>query len=84
VRADSHHQRTRQDSPPVNNGSGGRLPDVGKVLAEQTGPKASYKLNGQELYVRARIISSAKKQNPAVEGDLEMAWVQPVRPQAGK
>ena len=58
--------------------------DVGKVLAEQTGPKASYKLNGQELYVRARIISSAKKQNPAVEGDLEMAWVQPVRPQAGK
>ena len=35
--------------------------DVGKVLAEQTGPEASYKLTGQELYVRARILSDAKK-----------------------
>jgi hypothetical protein len=58
--------------------------DVGKVLAEQAGTKASYKLTGQELYVRARVISTARKENPAVEGDVEMAWVQPVRPQAGK
>ncbi len=58
--------------------------DVGKVLAEQTGTKATYKLTGQELYVRARIVSTVRKENPAVEGDLEMAWVQPVQPQAGK
>lgn len=58
--------------------------DVGKVLAEQSGTEASYKLTGQELYVRARVVSTAKKENPAVQGDLEMAWVQPVRPQTGK
>ncbi len=58
--------------------------DVGRVLAEQAGTKASYKLTGQELYVRARIASTVRKENPAVEGDLETAWVQPVRPQAGK
>jgi len=58
--------------------------DVGKVLSEQAGTKASYKLTGNELYVRAKVISSAKQPNPSVEGDVELAWVQPVRPQAGK
>jgi hypothetical protein len=32
--------------------------DVGAVLAEVTGPNASYLLHGDELYVRAEIISS--------------------------
>lgn len=54
--------------------------DVGKVLAEQTGLRASYKLTGQEIYVRAKIISSAKHPNPHAAGDFEVAWVQPVQP----
>ena len=58
--------------------------DVGKVLSEQTGTEANYKLTGNELYVRAKVISSAKQPNPSVEGDLERAWVQPVRPLPGK
>jgi hypothetical protein len=55
-------------------------PNVGQVLAEQSGVRASYRLTGKELYVRARVVSSAKKVNPGVEGDVETAWVQPVRP----
>ena len=35
--------------------------DVGKVLAEKTGTEASYKLTGQELYVRARIVSDRQE-----------------------
>jgi hypothetical protein len=58
--------------------------EVGKVLSQQTGTKASYKLTGKELYVRAKVISSAKQSNPSVEGDVRMAWVQPVRPHPSK
>ncbi|HSW44443.1 MAG TPA: hypothetical protein VLM89_02620 [Phycisphaerae bacterium] len=54
--------------------------DVGKVLAEQPGTKVSYKLTGKEIYVRAKIVSSAGKENPNFEGELEAAWVQPVCP----
>lgn len=54
--------------------------DVGKVLAEQTGPRVSYRLTGGEIYVRAKVTSSAKHPNPHAAGDLEVAWVQPVQP----
>ncbi|MBI4579248.1 MAG: hypothetical protein HY718_06070, partial [Planctomycetes bacterium] len=54
--------------------------DIGQVLAEQPGEKAGYKLTGDELYVRAKIISDAKHPNPFAEGDLETAWTQPVQP----
>lgn len=54
--------------------------DIGKILAEQDGPRASYKLTGRELYVRARVISTAKHPNPPAAGDVERAWTQPVRP----
>lgn len=54
--------------------------EIGRVLAEIEGTSAFYKLTGQELYVRAKITSTAKHPNPAVEGDVEVAWVQPVRP----
>jgi hypothetical protein len=52
--------------------------DIGKVLAIVKGPKASYTLKGDELYVRARITSSKLKENPYREGEFEQAWVQPV------
>jgi hypothetical protein len=52
--------------------------DIGKVFAEVSGTQASYKLTGNELYVRSMIISSAKHPNPQAEGDMEVAWTQPV------
>jgi hypothetical protein len=51
--------------------------DIGRVLTEVAGTKASYKMRGDELYVRARIISSKTHPNPFAAGDVEMAWTQP-------
>jgi len=39
---------------------------------------AIYKFKGDELYIRAKIISSRKHPNPYAEGDFEMAWTQPI------
>lgn len=52
--------------------------DVGAVLAEVKGTTASYTFKGDELYVRAKIISSKKKVNGSVENEIETAWTQPV------
>ncbi len=52
--------------------------DVGAVLAEVKGPKATYTLKGDELYVRAKIVSSKVKTNPGVIGEVETAWTQPL------
>jgi len=54
--------------------------DIGVVLAEVTGTSAGYKLKGDEIYVRARIISSKLKANPYVKGEFERAWTQPLIP----
>lgn len=52
--------------------------DVGQVLAESTGLSPRYSFQGDELYVRARVVSSTAKANPAYEGEVEMAWIQPI------
>ena len=52
--------------------------DVGQILAESTGLSPRYSFQGDELYVRARVVSSKVKANPAYEGEVEMAWIQPV------
>ncbi|MDP8244492.1 MAG: hypothetical protein P9L94_10465 [Candidatus Hinthialibacter antarcticus] len=52
--------------------------DVGEVLAIVSGAQASYTYNGDELYVRAKVVSSKLKENPYREGEFEQAWVQPV------
>ena len=52
--------------------------DVGAVLAEIAGAKAAYTLQGDEIYVRARVISSKPKPNGSVAGEFECAWTQPV------
>ncbi len=52
--------------------------DIGAVLAEVKGTSASYQLKGDEIYVRAKVVSSKVKVNPYAEGDLETAWVQPL------
>jgi hypothetical protein len=55
--------------------------DIGRVLAETSGQSAVYQMTGRELYVRAKVISTAKHPNPYKEGDVEVAWIQPMQPQ---
>ena len=50
----------------------------GILLKETTGKKASYKLGKDDIFVRAKVISSKLKENPYQEGDMETAWIQPV------
>jgi predicted metal-dependent phosphoesterase TrpH len=52
--------------------------DIGAVLAAVNGNTPSYTCKGDEIYVRAKVISSKKKENPYAEGDFETAWVQPI------
>ncbi|WP_317933183.1 hypothetical protein [Halioxenophilus sp. WMMB6] len=52
--------------------------EIGQLLKVVEGRKASYVATGDEIYVRARIISSKAKHNPFAEGDVEMAWTQPL------
>ena len=54
--------------------------EVGAVLAEVRGTTASYRMRGDEVYVRARIVSTKPKANPSYDGEVEMAWTQPVQP----
>lgn len=52
----------------------------GKLLSEKSGSEASYSFSGNELFVRAKVISSRLKSNPYREGEFERAWTQPVIP----
>ncbi len=52
--------------------------EIGVVLAEVPGTSPSYTVTGDELYVRAKVISSKRKENPYREGEMEVAWTQPV------
>jgi predicted metal-dependent phosphoesterase TrpH len=54
--------------------------DIGTVFAEVSGARAEYTFRGDEIYVRAKIISSEAKQNPYAAGELEVAWTQPIIP----
>ncbi len=54
--------------------------EVGAVLSEVRGTSASYTMRGDEVYVRARIVSTKPKANPSYAGEVEMAWTQPVQP----
>jgi hypothetical protein len=52
--------------------------DIGVVFKEVKGSLAEYTFSGDELYVRATVISSKLKDDPHVIGEVETAWVQPV------
>lgn len=52
--------------------------DIGQVFRRIDGPAAKYSFTGDELYVRACIISSRKHPNPSEVGEFERAWTQPV------
>ena len=49
-----------------------------RVLKKVQGIKASFRLTKKYVFVRARIISSKKKESPFQDNDVEMAWIQPV------
>jgi hypothetical protein len=51
---------------------------VGRVLSKTTDNLAIYRMTGDELYVRTKIISSKAKPNSFQAGDVETAWTQPI------
>jgi hypothetical protein len=53
-------------------------PQIGEILAEVPGPRPSYQLRGDELYVRAVVVSSRKPEVPSTETESQQAWTQPV------
>jgi len=70
-----------KDGRPIN-GTQRYSKDVGKVFAEVPGTSPAYTLAGNEMYVRAKVISSKRKAFYQIEGETEMAWTQPVVPKA--
>jgi len=54
---------------------------IGEVLATVEGTSPRYRLRGDELYVRAKVVSSKPKANPYRAGETEVAWTQPVVPE---
>jgi hypothetical protein len=52
--------------------------DIGEPFAERQGPSPNYIFRGDEIYVRAKVISSKLQFNPFAKGDREVAWTQPV------
>jgi hypothetical protein len=52
--------------------------DIGAVLATSTELKPTYTFKGDEIYVRAKITSSKRKESPSEPGEWEHAWVQPL------
>jgi hypothetical protein len=52
--------------------------DIGAILSEVQGTKAGYTLRDDDIYVRAKVISSRPKENGSVAGEFETAWTQPL------
>lgn len=52
--------------------------DVGQILATVEGESPSFRLTGEELYVRAVVTSSKPHSDPSFEGQRPQAWAQPV------
>ncbi len=52
--------------------------DVGRVMATVEGTEPHYKLNGNELYVRAVVTSSEPPENPSFPDQRAQAWTRPV------
>lgn len=50
---------------------------VGEVFKTVEGTEAAYRFQGDEIYVRARVISSKDHPNPSELGEKERAWTQP-------
>ncbi|MBI1386814.1 MAG: histidinol-phosphatase [bacterium] len=53
---------------------------IGEVFSEVEGNFATYRLSGDELYVRAVVYSNTMMDNPVTDRDVKRAWTQPVIP----
>lgn len=53
---------------------------LGETFAEVEGERAEYRFRGDELYVRAVVVSSRLHPNGYAPGDHETAWTQPAIP----
>ncbi len=58
--------------------------EIGAVLAATSSNPALYRFRGDELYVRAVVLSDRPHSNPYAPGDFECAWLQPVRGPAAR
>ena len=58
--------------------------DVGEVLSEVKGNVARYAFTGQELYVRAKVLSSKLVEHSGASGEVQSCWTQPVVPERGE
>lgn len=56
----------------------GRPGKEGELLAESRDARAVYRFAGDELYVRAIVVSDRRRPNGYPGDDIEKAWVQPV------
>ncbi len=70
---------------PMTDGEGKTIPgtcrydgSIGAVLAEAEGTSAAYPFAGDEIYVRAKVVSSKIQANGVHADDRECAWCQPV------
>lgn len=52
--------------------------EIGTVLDRVEGVTPSYQLRGDEIYVRARVVSTKPKANAVGRGEMETAWSQPL------
>jgi hypothetical protein len=52
--------------------------EIGLILGKVSGLKARYEMAGDELYVRAKVVSTKPKRHPSFDGETEVAWIQPV------
>lgn len=52
--------------------------EIGQVLKTVAGYSATYDFVGDEIYVRAKITSSADHPNPGELGEKQRAWTQPI------
>ncbi len=52
--------------------------DIGAVLMRVEGTRAMYTLRRNDIYVRARVVSTKRHPNPNLVDDVEMAWTQPL------
>lgn len=49
-----------------------------RIVKRVSGPKGAIEISDAYAFVRAKIISDKPKENPFHDGDVEMAWTQPV------
>jgi hypothetical protein len=64
---------TRDDS-----GGAEGVASIGETLLEIAGTTARYHFRGDELYVRAMVLSSLPVEFPIAEGQRQQVWTQPV------